>query len=36
MALVEELVPIFESEGIQLNMEPHPEDFIEDGRPPSR
>lgn len=28
---MEELLPIFEKEGIQLNIEPHPDDFIEDG-----
>jgi myo-inositol catabolism protein IolH len=27
-----ELLPIFEREGIQLRLEPHPDDFIEDGR----
>ena len=26
---MEELLPIFEREGIQLNLEPHPDDFIE-------
>ncbi len=25
-------MPIFEREGIQLRLEPHPDDFIEDGR----
>ena len=29
---LEELLPIFEREGIQLRLEPHPDDFIEDGR----
>src|ERR671937_3321368 len=29
---MEELLPIFEREGIQLHLEPHPDDFIEDGR----
>ena len=29
---MEELLPIFEREGIQLRLEPHPDDFIEDGR----
>jgi myo-inositol catabolism protein IolH len=28
---MEELVPIFEREGIQLRLEPHPDDFVEDG-----
>ena len=28
---MDELVPIFESEGLQLIFEPHPDDFIEDG-----
>jgi myo-inositol catabolism protein IolH len=28
---MEELLPIFEREGIQLKLEPHPDDFIEDG-----
>ncbi len=28
---MEELLPIFEREGIQLRLEPHPDDFIEDG-----
>ena len=27
----DELLPIFEQEGIQLVLEPHPDDFIEDG-----
>jgi myo-inositol catabolism protein IolH len=26
-----ELVPIFEREGVQLRLEPHPDDFVEDG-----
>jgi myo-inositol catabolism protein IolH len=30
---MEELVPIFEREGIQLNIEPHPEDFVETLHP---
>ena len=30
---MEELVPIFEKEGIQLNIEPHPEDFVETLQP---
>ncbi len=29
---LEELLPIFEREGIQLRLEPHPDDFVEDGR----
>jgi myo-inositol catabolism protein IolH len=29
---MEELLPIFEREGINLRLEPHPDDFIEDGR----
>lgn len=29
---IEELLPIFEREGIQLRLEPHPDDFVEDGR----
>jgi myo-inositol catabolism protein IolH len=28
---MEELLPVFESEGIQLRLEPHPDDFVEDG-----
>lgn len=28
---MEELLPIFEREGIDLNIEPHPDDFVEDG-----
>jgi myo-inositol catabolism protein IolH len=28
---MDELLPIFESEGVQLIIEPHPDDFIEDG-----
>ncbi len=28
---LEELLPIFEREGIHLALEPHPDDFIEDG-----
>jgi myo-inositol catabolism protein IolH len=28
---MEELLPIFEREGLQLIIEPHPDDFIEDG-----
>ena len=29
---MEELLPIFEREGLQLRLEPHPDDFVEDGR----
>jgi myo-inositol catabolism protein IolH len=29
---MEELLPLFEKEGISLRLEPHPDDFIEDGR----
>ncbi len=29
---LEELLPIFEREGVELRLEPHPDDFIEDGR----
>jgi myo-inositol catabolism protein IolH len=28
---MEELLPIFEREGIRLALEPHPDDFVEDG-----
>jgi len=28
---MEELLPVFEKEGIHLALEPHPDDFIEDG-----
>ena len=28
---MEELLPIFEREGVQLRLEPHPDDFVEDG-----
>lgn len=28
---IEELLPILEREGVQLRLEPHPDDFIEDG-----
>jgi myo-inositol catabolism protein IolH len=28
---LEELLPIFEREGLDLRLEPHPDDFIEDG-----
>jgi myo-inositol catabolism protein IolH len=29
---MEELLPIFEREGVELRLEPHPDDFVEDGR----
>jgi myo-inositol catabolism protein IolH len=29
---MEELLPVFEREGIQLRLEPHPDDFVEDGQ----
>lgn len=29
---LDELLPVFEREGVQLRLEPHPDDFIEDGR----
>jgi myo-inositol catabolism protein IolH len=29
---MEELMPIFEREGVELRLEPHPDDFVEDGR----
>src|SRR6476659_7714179 len=29
---LEELLPIFEREGMQLRIEPHPDDFVEDGK----
>lgn len=28
---MEELIPVLEREGIQLNIDPHPDDFVEDG-----
>ncbi len=28
---MEELLPVFEREGIQLRLEPHPDDFVENG-----
>jgi myo-inositol catabolism protein IolH len=28
---MEELLPLIESEGIRLNVDPHPDDFVEDG-----
>src|SRR6266705_6527498 len=29
---MEELLPVFEREGLELHLEPHPDDFVEDGR----
>ena len=29
---MEELLPVFEREGIHLKLEPHPDDFVEDGK----
>jgi len=29
---MEELLPVFEREGIHLRLEPHPDDFVEDGK----
>ncbi|MFC4948479.1 sugar phosphate isomerase/epimerase family protein [Pseudonocardia sp. GCM10023141] len=29
---MEELLPVFEAEGVRLVLEPHPDDFMEDGR----
>jgi myo-inositol catabolism protein IolH len=29
---MEELLPVFDREGVQLRLEPHPDDFVEDGR----
>jgi myo-inositol catabolism protein IolH len=29
---MDELIPVFEREGVKLVLEPHPDDFIEDGR----
>ena len=29
---LEELLPVFEHEGVHLRLEPHPDDFIEDGK----
>jgi myo-inositol catabolism protein IolH len=29
---LEELLPVFEQEGVRLVLEPHPDDFMEDGR----
>ncbi|NAZ75005.1 TIM barrel protein [Kineococcus sp. T13] len=28
---LEELLPVLESEGVELRLEPHPDDFVEDG-----
>ena len=28
---MEELLPVFEAEGVKLRLEPHPDDFVEDG-----
>jgi myo-inositol catabolism protein IolH len=28
---MEELLPVFEQEGVHLRLEPHPDDFVEDG-----
>jgi myo-inositol catabolism protein IolH len=28
---MEELLPVFEREGVKLRLEPHPDDFVEDG-----
>ena len=28
---MEELLPIFEEEGLRINIDPHPDDFVEDG-----
>jgi myo-inositol catabolism protein IolH len=29
---MEELLPVLEREGVELRLEPHPDDFVEDGR----
>ena len=29
---MEELIPVFEREGVHLVLEPHPDDFVEDGK----
>jgi myo-inositol catabolism protein IolH len=29
---MDELLPLFEREGMQLRLEPHPDDFVEDGK----
>jgi myo-inositol catabolism protein IolH len=31
-ASMEELLPVFEREGVELRLEPHPDDFVEDGK----
>jgi|SRR5687768_9507368 len=28
---MEELLPVFEKEGLRINIDPHPDDFVEDG-----
>ena len=28
---MEELLPVFEEEGLRINIDPHPDDFVEDG-----
>jgi sugar phosphate isomerase/epimerase len=32
---MEELLPVFEREGVKLRLEPHPDDFVEDGKVPA-
>jgi myo-inositol catabolism protein IolH len=29
---MDDLLPVFEREGVELRLEPHPDDFVEDGR----
>ncbi|TMR94130.1 sugar phosphate isomerase/epimerase family protein [Nonomuraea basaltis] len=29
---MEELLPVFERQGVELRLEPHPDDFVEDGK----
>jgi myo-inositol catabolism protein IolH len=29
---MDELLPVFEREGVELRLEPHPDDFVEDGK----
>ena len=29
---MQQLLPVFEREGVRLRLEPHPDDFVEDGR----
>ena len=29
---LDELLPVFEREGVELRLEPHPDDFVEDGK----